>query len=578
MNVLQDNQPPSGEWEQSMKIAQVFAGLLISCMLAACGGGSSGSSSGSLTLSPASASVAAGSTQLYTVTNGNGDAITWQVNGITGGNASVGTISGSGLYTAPAVPPISQPLSITATQDSMSASAAATVTYSSQSLSGQFVFTFSEMHGSSITNTVGMITADGSGNISGTEDVRSPTNYYPSQPLTGNYTLSANGQGTLTINGGSAGTLILTLSLVAGAAEGILTDAASGNVGGGKLNPQTGQVNAGTDLNGSYTLSLGASALAPNDNGIGIVTLSSPSISGTNFDVNNGGAYTLYNTVLGSYTVVSGNRGTLSLTLGTTTHYVFYAESSGQLEIMCIDSSCTNTGELDAQSSQAVSSGNYVFLVIGSGTGQTPDALMAIGSVTPTSSTTGSMNLSMFENYNGSYLSLTNGTTYTLSATGRGMTMLPTPNGSRNFVFNVQSAGNLNLLETSSGFGNTSGFAIATQGMTTIPAGQYVFNTLNQIPSSQSTGTTQAILQVSSSGQVTGQELVNTGGSIVTVPVSGSIVVQSVAGTFVMTLNLGGGQMASYLLAVVVPGDMGVLRTDNNAVDAGDMIIQYETQ
>ncbi|MGA9855560.1 MAG: hypothetical protein WBR29_09820 [Gammaproteobacteria bacterium] len=561
-----------------MKITQLFAGLLMCGALAACGGGSSGSSSGTLTVSPASVSVAAGSTQLYTVTNGTGDTITWQVNGITGGNASVGTISSGGLYTAPDVPPVSQPVSITAMQDSNTGSAAATVTYSNASLNGQFVFTFSELSGGVTTNAVGLITADGSGNITGTENVSGISNPVS---VSGHYSLSANGQGTLTIDGGNAGTLTLTLSLVAGATEGILTDATSGNVGGGTLYLQTGQVNMGTDLNGNYTVSLGASAFASNNNSIGIITLTSPTITGTNFDVNNGGAYTLYNTVGGSYMVVSENYGTLSLTLGTTTtHYVFYAVSPSQLELMCTDTSCTNTGELDAQSTQAVSAGTYVYELIGSGTGQTPDALMGIGSVTPTSATTGSMNLTMFENYNGSYLSITNGTTYTLSTTGRGMTILPTPfgPGSRNFVFNVQSAGNLNFLETSSGFGNTTGFAIATQGMTTVPAGQYLLTTINQIPNTQSIGTTQAILQVSSSGQVTGQELVNTNGSIPPVTsVSGSIAALNVAGTFAMTLNLSGGQTASYVLAVVVPGDMTVLRSDS-AVDAGSLIVQYETQ
>jgi serine protease len=61
-----------------------------------------------VTVSPGTASVSAGGgTQAFsaTVANTSNTAVTWQVNGITGGNATVGTISASGLYTAPATVP-----------------------------------------------------------------------------------------------------------------------------------------------------------------------------------------------------------------------------------------------------------------------------------------------------------------------------------------------------------------------------------------------------------------------------------------------------------------------------------------
>src|SRR5437588_10287583 len=61
----------------------------------------------SVTISPTAATVAAGGTQPFTamVQNTSNTAVTWQVNGMTGGNATVGTISSSGLYTAPGVVP-----------------------------------------------------------------------------------------------------------------------------------------------------------------------------------------------------------------------------------------------------------------------------------------------------------------------------------------------------------------------------------------------------------------------------------------------------------------------------------------
>jgi hypothetical protein len=54
-----------------------------------------------LSVSPASVSVMAGETQQFKAAGSGSTAIRWMVDGIAGGNASVGKISASGLYTAP---------------------------------------------------------------------------------------------------------------------------------------------------------------------------------------------------------------------------------------------------------------------------------------------------------------------------------------------------------------------------------------------------------------------------------------------------------------------------------------------
>ncbi|MBS1865618.1 MAG: Ig-like domain-containing protein [Acidobacteria bacterium] len=61
----------------------------------------------SVTVSPKTPSVQVGLTQQFTATvaNTSNSAVTWQVNNVTGGNSTVGTISVSGLYTAPASVP-----------------------------------------------------------------------------------------------------------------------------------------------------------------------------------------------------------------------------------------------------------------------------------------------------------------------------------------------------------------------------------------------------------------------------------------------------------------------------------------
>ena len=55
-------------------------------------------------LSPLSATMAAGATQQFTatVTGTSNTAVTWSVDGVNGGNSTVGTVSASGLYTSPA--------------------------------------------------------------------------------------------------------------------------------------------------------------------------------------------------------------------------------------------------------------------------------------------------------------------------------------------------------------------------------------------------------------------------------------------------------------------------------------------
>ena len=93
-----------------------FAALSL-LTLSACGGSGNNPppSNPMVTVSPATANVQEASQQQFTatVTNTTDTAVTWQVNGVTGGNATVGTINSSGLYTAPAAIP--NPASVTIT-------------------------------------------------------------------------------------------------------------------------------------------------------------------------------------------------------------------------------------------------------------------------------------------------------------------------------------------------------------------------------------------------------------------------------------------------------------------------------
>src|SRR5437773_201521 len=122
---------PGGNSDRRRVIAGLVAGVL---QLVGCGGSGSGPANGAtstqppcppppppaapidVSVTPAAASVQTGGTQTFTatVTNTANKAVIWQVNGVAGGNTSVGTISTTGVYTAPATVPSPAIVTVTA--------------------------------------------------------------------------------------------------------------------------------------------------------------------------------------------------------------------------------------------------------------------------------------------------------------------------------------------------------------------------------------------------------------------------------------------------------------------------------
>jgi hypothetical protein len=113
--------------------------LIVSAWTQGCGGG--GSTSIVLppppgivvTIKPSNNSVILGNSINFgaTVTNTTNTAVTWSINGIAGGNATVGTISSAGVFTAPADLPSAATVNVTATSQAdstKSATVTATIT------------------------------------------------------------------------------------------------------------------------------------------------------------------------------------------------------------------------------------------------------------------------------------------------------------------------------------------------------------------------------------------------------------------------------------------------------------------
>ena len=176
----------------------LFCALLIALLIfTGCG-----SDKGILAISPTNATVKTGQTQQFTATI-NGAAVSnpsWFVNGILGGNATIGTISTSGLYTAPATLPSPASVSISASLGSfgvVTQTNVAAVTLASSGAPIAGVVIKGPLNGASVTAFA--VNADGSNGASlGSATTDANGNFsVTAAPTTGAVRLSASG-GTYT--------------------------------------------------------------------------------------------------------------------------------------------------------------------------------------------------------------------------------------------------------------------------------------------------------------------------------------------------------------------------------------------
>ena len=187
--------------ERSGRSFELSARVLALCLAASvialpgCGSGAGGSGSQpppppppeitSVTVSPGAAQLITGNSQLFTAqvkgTGAFNASVNWSVNGVNGGNATVGTIVG-GQYTAPATPPNPSSVTIKATsvQDSTvfgtstvtvygsavltsmtpdAASASEQVTINGENLYGPKTAVFSGINGTSVSMPVVQISS-----------------------------------------------------------------------------------------------------------------------------------------------------------------------------------------------------------------------------------------------------------------------------------------------------------------------------------------------------------------------------------------------------------------------------------
>ena len=151
----------------------LFLGSACLCVIfgiAGCGGSSSTAASVSTTplvTVSGTSQVRLGSTTQFTatVTNETNTAVTWQVNGVTGGSATVGTISATGLYAPPATIPATNPVTITAVSVAVPTLLGAAIETIWNPLPTVTTATVSQNYGA----TTGTLTVTGTGFVAGSQ-------------------------------------------------------------------------------------------------------------------------------------------------------------------------------------------------------------------------------------------------------------------------------------------------------------------------------------------------------------------------------------------------------------------------
>lgn len=109
-----------------MKRSALIVLIALAVVLGGCaeailpGSGPGGPGLTALTITPSGAAIAGATQQQFAAKTGDGSkpAVNWTVNGITGGNATLGTIDSNGLYTAPEFPPTPNAITISAVESS----------------------------------------------------------------------------------------------------------------------------------------------------------------------------------------------------------------------------------------------------------------------------------------------------------------------------------------------------------------------------------------------------------------------------------------------------------------------------
>ena len=202
-------------------------------------------------VSPSSASVEAnGGTRTFTATVGNtlNSTVTWQVNGMAGGNATVGTISAGGVYTAPTAVPSPATvtvLAVSSADTTKSASAqvtvAAAITVAVSPGTATVAVSTAQMMTATVANSTNMTVSWQVNGVAGgntTVGTISTSGMYTAPamiPSPATVTVTA----VSAANSARSGTAQITISPASSTASSSSTGGSSSGGGGGDMDPLT---------------------------------------------------------------------------------------------------------------------------------------------------------------------------------------------------------------------------------------------------------------------------------------------------------------------------------------------------
>ena len=207
--------------------------------------------------------------------------------------------------------------------------------FSNASASGPFVLTLSGSIAGGPFVAGAVITSDGAGNITGTEDANRNGTVNTNLALTGTYSIASNGRGTLTTNSSigtanfaiypsTGGLQVLELDSIA---TGVAVTQATGAISNATVNGRYGLNLSGVDLNNQTEFDAAAQFTA---DGNGRLT-------GT-LDLNNSGTLSLGLALSGTYNMSANGRGTGTLnTANSTLNLVVYAAGGAKVVFIEVD-------------------------------------------------------------------------------------------------------------------------------------------------------------------------------------------------------------------------------------------------
>lgn len=303
-----------------------------------------------VTISPSTAEVTVGQHQQFraTASGTTNTLFTWTLSGAGCSGGACGTITTTGLYTAPATAP--NPASVTvkaASQADLTQSATATVLViptNNSKLSGQYVFQFTGFDANGVYQAAGVFTSDGNGKIlAGLEDTNSTTGP-KTAAFTGTYSVGGGNRGTLNISGAAgAHTFAFALNPTASKGRLIVFDH-SGVRGSGVLVKRDSNAIDPSALTGGYVLNwTGQNSFGQRTTALGLIFPDgSGFISGSSLDANEGGVLSpTFGSFGGTYTVNANGRGTANLAIpgfdGGVFNFALYVVSANEFFMVSTD-------------------------------------------------------------------------------------------------------------------------------------------------------------------------------------------------------------------------------------------------